>query len=135
MESHRAPPIFRNLQKLGRRASRQLPQSPQLHPQHMHPNRACSLGLPRPKAVSNRHLTRSRTRPPSLSQTTFDFARLELYACSNVNLLLRQPLAISPNSVAWPECVRSPVTRIRSGLRPSDFRLARSARIRTKASF
>ena len=52
-----------------------------------------SLGLPRPKAVSNRRLTRSRARPPSLSQTTFDFAHLELYACSNVNLLLRQPLA------------------------------------------
>ncbi len=48
--------------------------------------------LPRPEgSVSNRHLTRSRAHPPSLSQTTFDFARLELYACSNVNLLLRQP--------------------------------------------
>jgi DDE family transposase len=32
VESHRAPPVFRNLQKLGRRASRHLPQSPQLHP-------------------------------------------------------------------------------------------------------
>ena len=92
MESHRAPPAFGNLQKLGRRAARQLPQSPQLHPQHMHPHRAHSLGPPRPTAVSNRHLTRSRAGSPSLSQTTFDSGRLELYDCSDVNLLLRQPL-------------------------------------------
>ena len=57
----------------------------------MHPNRARSLGAPRPKTVPNRHLTRSRARPPSLHQTTFDPARLELYDCSNVNLLLREP--------------------------------------------
>jgi hypothetical protein len=56
--------------------------------------RARRLGLPRPKAVSNRHLTRSRARPPPLHQTTFDPARLELYDCSNVNLLLRQPLEL-----------------------------------------
>src|SRR5713226_2045655 len=92
MESHRAPPLFRNLQKLGRRASRQLSQGPQLHPQYLHPNRARSLGLPRPKALSNWHLTRRRAGPPSLHQTTFDSASLELYDCSDVNLLLRPPL-------------------------------------------
>src|ERR1700693_2617792 len=98
MESHRAPPVLRNLQKLGRRTSRQLPQSPELHPQHMHPNRPRSLGPPPPKAVPNRPLTRSRARPPPLHQTTFDPARLELYDCSNVNLLLREPLgAVSIN--------------------------------------
>src|ERR1039458_2676827 len=98
MESHRAPPVFQNLQKLGRRASRQLPQSPQLHPQHMHPNRALGLGLPRPDAVSNQHLTRSRATPSSLPQPPFDSPRLELYDCSNVNLLLRQPLAATQES-------------------------------------
>jgi hypothetical protein len=58
----------------------------------MHPNRARSLGLPRPETLSNWHLTRSSAGPPSVHQTTFDSARLELYDCSDVNLLLRQPL-------------------------------------------
>ena len=87
----RAPPVFRNLQELGRQASRQLPQSRQLHPQYLHSNWACGLGLPRPQRLSNWQLTRSRRSPPSLHQTTFHSARLELHDCSHVNLLLRQP--------------------------------------------
>ena len=61
---------------------------------HLHPNRSHCLGLPRPSALSNRHFTRSRASSPSFPQTTFDPARLERYDCSDVNLLLRQPLAV-----------------------------------------
>ena len=69
----------------------------------MHPNRACGLGLPRPQRLSNWQLTRSRRSPPPLHQTAFDSARLELHDCSDVNLLLRQPLAsFTPLPVKWP---------------------------------
>ena len=48
---------------------------------------------PLPEVESpNWQLTRSRRSSPPLHQTAFDSARLELYACSDVNLLLRQPL-------------------------------------------
>src|ERR1041384_1254349 len=64
-----------------------------LHPHHLHSNRSHGLGLPRPQTLSNRHLTRSRADPPSFPQTTFNVASMELHDLSDVNLLLRKPLA------------------------------------------
>ena len=52
-------------------------------------------------------------RPPSFPQTTFDSASLELYDCSDVNLLLREPMLVSVVVAApkrWPQGVSKGTT-------------------------
>src|SRR5258708_22247891 len=82
------------------------PKSPKTGPPSLStvtPKSSTSFAIPTPEPGSQSRLTStagiiplaphpSRAGPPSLHQTTFGSARLELYDCSDVNLLLRQPL-------------------------------------------
>src|SRR5258708_29385641 len=89
------------------------PKSPKTGPPSLStvtPKSSTSFAIPTPEPGSQSRLTStagiiplaphpSRAGPPSLHQTTFGSARLELYDCSDVNLLLRQPLAL-PGTLA-----------------------------------
>ena len=66
--------LFSEISKMGRRASSQLPQNPQLHPQHLHPNRSTVSAyldlrhsptgtLPDPEQVRRLALKRHSTLP------------------------------------------------------------------------
>jgi hypothetical protein len=71
---------------------------------------------PRSQALSNRHITPTGAGPPSSPQATFDPTRVELYHCSDVNLLLRPPLAAAGPYAQTDPAARSE-TRL-SGLCP-----------------
>ena len=63
MESHRASPVLRDLQKLGRRTTGQLRKDAQLHSHYQYQNRLGCDCLSGPKRVSNR----SQARPQLIS--------------------------------------------------------------------
>ena len=94
MESHRAPPVFRDLQKLGRRGPRQLRKDAQIHSHHQYPNRLGGDRVFGSSRVSNTSQTRPAAdlvTPPQTQQAT---AALELHHCTqSVKLILRRPLA------------------------------------------
>jgi hypothetical protein len=91
MESHRAPAIFRDLQELGGRASRQLRQDVQIHSHHQHSNRFGRDRIPGPKRVSHRPQTKRAVDLLALPQTRQDPAPMELYDCAqSVKLILRR---------------------------------------------
>jgi hypothetical protein len=93
VESHRAPTVLRDLQKLGCRAPRQLRNDAQIHSYHPHSNRPGCNCLPRRKRISSRSQTRPAVdllTPPHPRQTT---AAMELHdSTQSVKLFLRRCL-------------------------------------------
>jgi len=87
--------LFSEISKTGRRASRHYPKVLNFIRNTCTRTGACSLGLPRPRQYPTGTSPDPDTSP-SLSQTTFDFARWN-YTLANVNLLLRQPLGPLPH--------------------------------------
>src|ERR1035438_6231038 len=79
MESHRAPPVFRDFQKLGRRTARLLPENPQLHPLHFHSNRTHRLRVPRPPSLSHSCRTHPTTTPITPPSSASNHPSMELH--------------------------------------------------------
>src|SRR5215470_8237729 len=94
MESYRASSVLGNLQKLGRRAARQLPKDPPLYSLHQNSNRLIGHRPPGPSILPHRLGAESRrtggpSRPPTRNP-----AQVELhYLTQFVKLFLRRSLA------------------------------------------
>ena len=92
MESHRAPVVLRDLQKLGCRAPGQLRKDAQIHSHHQHQNWLGRDRLSRPKRVSNPSQARPTIdlfTPPHPWQSN---SAMELHdSTESVKLFLRRP--------------------------------------------
>src|SRR5664279_3336154 len=92
MESHRASPVLRNLEELGRRATDQLRNHAQLHSHYQYPNGLGGDSLSGPKRISDRPQTGPESDLLSPPQTQHHPTEMELHHCTeSVKLILSCP--------------------------------------------
>src|ERR1035441_9321265 len=99
MESHRASPVLRDFEELGRRATDQLSNHAQLHSHYHYPNRLGGDCLSGPKRISDRPQTGPESDLLSQPQTQHHPTEMELHHCTeSVKLILSCPLLLRNQS-------------------------------------